>query len=215
MEHWTDGQKPTSSTQDAEVSMSLGERNHDLAGEEATTDELSEIRALLYPGPIQGLSDWGIPPTPDEACDPELEAKLAQFHALKHDTDNPKHFNDSLMSNRSFRNPHLYAKLVEFVDVDESASNFPKDIWDPTDVKDEWLYDRIAEEQKALEEQRTASQSSGKRSKIDFATPSSSSRHHRTTKALGAGVLSGSGRGRFAPYSASSFGSSSTLGRRG
>lgn len=168
------------------------------------------------------------------------------------------------MSNRSFRNPHLYAKLVEFVDVDESASNFPKDIWDPTDVKDEWFYDwigasiclrilrnkihalslpamcflvprlvslgnwmlmpyrrvrfsylSVAEEQKALEEQRTASQSSGKRSKIDFATPSSSSRHHRTTKALGAGVLSGSGRGRFAPYSASSFGSSSTLGRRG
>lgn len=64
MEHWTDRQKPTSSTQDA---------NHDLAGEEATTDELSEIRALLHPGPIQGLSDWGIPPTPDEACDPELE----------------------------------------------------------------------------------------------------------------------------------------------
>lgn len=47
------------------------------------------------------------------------------------------------MSNRSFRNPHLYAKLVEFVDVDESATNFPKDIWDPTDVKDEWFFDRI------------------------------------------------------------------------
>lgn len=49
---------------------------------------------------------------------------LNKFHTLKRDPHNPKHFNDSLMSNRSFRNPHLYAKLVEFVDVDERASNF-------------------------------------------------------------------------------------------
>lgn len=72
-----------------------------------------------------------------------LQAKLAQFHALKRDSQNPKHFNDSLMSNRSFRNPHLYTKLVEFVDVDERTTNFPKEIWDPDDVKEEWFADRI------------------------------------------------------------------------
>lgn len=47
------------------------------------------------------------------------------------------------MSNRSFRNPHLYAKLVEFVDVDERTSNFPKEIWDPYDVKEEWYAEKI------------------------------------------------------------------------
>ena len=47
------------------------------------------------------------------------------------------------MSNRSFRNPHLYAKLVEFVDVDERTTNFPKDIWDPHDVQEDWFADRI------------------------------------------------------------------------
>lgn len=62
---------------------------------------------------------------------------------LKRDSDNPKHFNDSLMSNRSFRNPHLYMRLVEFVDVDERATNFPKGLWDPLDVRDEWYADRI------------------------------------------------------------------------
>jgi hypothetical protein len=71
------------------------------------------------------------------------QAKLAQFHTLKQDPTRPIHFNDSLMSNRSFRNPHLYAKLVEFVDVDERTSNFPKDIWDPDDVREEWFADRI------------------------------------------------------------------------
>jgi len=56
---------------------------------------------------------------------------------------NPKHFNDSLMSNRSFRNPHLYTKLVEFVDVDERSTNFPGDMWDPNDVKKDWFADQI------------------------------------------------------------------------
>ena len=47
------------------------------------------------------------------------------------------------MSNRSFRNPHLYTKLVEFVDVDERTTNFPKDIWDPANVQRDWFADQI------------------------------------------------------------------------
>ena len=47
------------------------------------------------------------------------------------------------MSNRSFRNPHLYTKLVEFVDVDERTTNFPKDIWDPSNVQRDWFADQI------------------------------------------------------------------------
>lgn len=47
------------------------------------------------------------------------------------------------MSNRSFRNPHLYATLVEFVDVDERTTNFPTNIWNPNDVEPEWYADRI------------------------------------------------------------------------
>ena len=47
------------------------------------------------------------------------------------------------MSNRSFRNPHLYAKLVEFVDVDEQTTNFPCNLWDPNDIRGEWFADSI------------------------------------------------------------------------
>ncbi|KAI0266555.1 HCNGP-like protein-domain-containing protein [Gloeopeniophorella convolvens] len=90
-----------------------------------------------------GVQDWGIPAASTAPYDPAIEAKLAKFHELKRDPDQPKHFNDSLMSNRSFRNPHLYAKLVEFVDVDERATNFPKNIWDPHDVQDGWFADKI------------------------------------------------------------------------
>jgi hypothetical protein len=56
---------------------------------------------------------------------PLFQAKLQQFFELKRGNP-PKHFNDSLMSNKAFRNPHLYTKLVEFVDVDEKCSNIRK-----------------------------------------------------------------------------------------
>jgi hypothetical protein len=92
---------------------------------------------------IRLLKYWGIHLLIYVFLTNALQAKLAQFHTLKKDPHQPKHFNDSLMSNRSFRNPHLYAKLVEFVDVDERATNFPKDIWDPHDVQEDWFADRI------------------------------------------------------------------------
>ncbi|CAA7268249.1 unnamed protein product [Cyclocybe aegerita] len=106
-------------------------------------DELSRYRAVLEPPPTPGIEDWGIPPECPTPCDPVLQAKLAKFSALKQDPANPKHFNDSLMSNHSFRNPHLYTKLVEFMNVDERATNFPSDIWSPNDVKPDWFADQI------------------------------------------------------------------------
>ncbi|KAI0734424.1 HCNGP-like protein-domain-containing protein [Fomitopsis betulina] len=140
--------------------------------EQQLDDEPARIRRLLRPPEIPGVADWGIPPSPSTPCDPALETKLAQFMTLKRDSDNPKHFNDSLMSNRSFRNPHLYMRLVEFVDVDERATNFPKGLWDPLDVRDEWYADRIAEFQRARSEQQFNQDGGIKRLKIDFTSTS-------------------------------------------
>ncbi|THH17476.1 hypothetical protein EW146_g3345 [Bondarzewia mesenterica] len=136
-------------------------------------DELVQIRRLLRPPEIPGVADWGIPPPSTEPYDPAIETKLAQFHALKRDPAQRRHFNDSLMSNRAFRNPHLYAKLVEFVDVDERTTNFPKDVWDPDDVHESWFADKIAEIQKKRSEQQDVA-AAPKRSKIDFTSASSS-----------------------------------------
>jgi hypothetical protein len=91
---------------------------------------------------IQLLRSDYIDPPPLNTHTLDEQAKLAHFHDLKR-TQN-KHFNTSLMSNKSFRNPHLYAKLVEFVDVDESGTNYPRDVWDPrAGLKEEWFSDAI------------------------------------------------------------------------
>jgi hypothetical protein len=47
------------------------------------------------------------------------------------------------MGSRAFRNPHLYAKLVEFVDVDERTTNFPPELWDPSAVDPSWYADAL------------------------------------------------------------------------
>ncbi|KAG6844738.1 hypothetical protein H0H87_004070 [Tephrocybe sp. NHM501043] len=209
-------------------------------------DELSQIRSMLLPPPIPGVDDWGIPPASTSPPDPAIAAKLAQFNALKTDSSNPKHFNDSLMSNRSFRNPHLYAKLVEFVAVDERVTNFPRNVWVPDDFQPDWYADRIgtlrllskyririhavllinifitsishhlhhtltpartstpapkADYQRAHSDQAAASQSSGKRSQINFTSSSSSAKAKEREREKAAGLGSAVGRkSRFQPY---------------
>ncbi|KAF8580935.1 hypothetical protein K439DRAFT_1619416 [Ramaria rubella] len=190
-------------------------------------DELSRIRALLYPPPVPDVDDWGIPPASSQPCDPELER-----------SDPPKHFNDSLMSNRTFRNPHLYAKLVEFVDVDEKGTNFPKGYWDMDDL-DGWNAEKIdpsvdahgpclclhvhlhfltfppraahayaktpkASAQKTRSEQQAAAQTPGKRNQIAFTSSAStrSSLASQTSSASHAPIKREAKRDsrRFEPY---------------
>ncbi|KAI9569933.1 HCNGP-like protein-domain-containing protein [Boletus coccyginus] len=158
--------------------------------------ELTRIRELLRLPSIPGMVDWGIPAESTAPCDPTIEAKVVQFLALKRDPVNPRHFNDSLMSNRSFCNPHLYATLVDFVDVDERTTNFPTNIWDPNDVEPEWFADRIAGLQKARSEQASAAQS--KRSQIAF-TSSKAPPPQPTRPSQDRG--GDQKKGRFHPYS--------------
>lgn len=115
-------------------------------------DNCGRLRTLIHPPPIDGVENWGIPATADSVnCDPTLAAQLAEFARLKRGsvgddgqvTQAPRHFNDSLMGSRAFRNPHLYARLVDFVDVDECTTNFPRTIWDPRDVPAEWFSENI------------------------------------------------------------------------
>ncbi|SNX81762.1 uncharacterized protein MEPE_00467 [Melanopsichium pennsylvanicum] len=53
--------------------------------------------------------------------DPKIHANVERFHKLKAEG---VHFNQVLMANRSFRNPHVYSQLVDFLDIDETRSNF-------------------------------------------------------------------------------------------
>lgn len=121
-----------------------------------------------------------------------LQAKLAHFHTLK---AQGMHFNASLSRNRAFRNPHIYAKLVDWVAVDETASAYPVmagkvDYTGDNDVTDSDLIwpastparrelqmqggkTHIAQLQRAKHDAAEARKGLGKRSNIDFVQSSS------------------------------------------
>ncbi|KAJ7598426.1 hypothetical protein C8J56DRAFT_769691 [Mycena floridula] len=182
----------------------------------AEQDELAALRALLRPPEIPGLHDWGVPAPSQKPCDPVIAKKLAQFHALKRSSTDPKHFNDSLMSNRSFRNPHLYAKLVEFVEIaDESVgcSEFHTGpgVWGGLfgQRQEEWAWDvdSIAEYQKTKAEQQSHSQQSGKsqpRTQIDFTKGKEKEKDREKDRGRDVGKVKEKervlGAGRYNPY---------------
>jgi len=79
------------------------------------------------------------------------------------------------MKSRSFCNPTIYKKLVEFVDVDERRGLAPN-IWGwEVGERERWTTEHISDMQKERSERLTASQEAGKRDRIGFTSSSSSS----------------------------------------
>ncbi|RUS12883.1 HCNGP-like protein-domain-containing protein, partial [Endogone sp. FLAS-F59071] len=153
------------------------------------------MRELLKPKPIEGVEDWGLLPEPEGECDPELEvrfdtvwthrnlsistkrcltnfspsapsqAKVAHFHTLR---AAGTHFNTHLLRSKAFRNPHIYAKLVEFVDLDETGSNFPPEMFNPHGFPPQAFVTELVEAQRRMAEERAQQQTTGSRSNIHF-----------------------------------------------
>ncbi|KAF9152487.1 hypothetical protein BG015_005211, partial [Linnemannia schmuckeri] len=97
--------------------------DEDLEGAGGHGSRAALMRTLLRPKPIQGVENFGIPPSPESEVNPDVQAKIEQFHRVK---TRGIHFNESLMKNKNFRNPRIYQTLVEAAGLNEIGTNFPK-----------------------------------------------------------------------------------------
>ncbi|KAI9318634.1 hypothetical protein BX666DRAFT_1876822 [Dichotomocladium elegans] len=88
--------------------------------------------------------------------------------------------NDHLERNKAFRNPRIYAKLVEFIELDEIGSNFDKSEFDPHGFPPDATIDGILEAQRKFAEEKAAQQQN--RSNIAFVNSST----HTQTGSSGA-----------------------------
>ncbi|KAI5451585.1 hypothetical protein NCC49_001570 [Naganishia albida] len=160
------------------------------------------FRRVSRPPDMPGVEEWGIPPPTAERPSTALQAKVSNFLKLKIEQD--RHINTTLLSSTAFANPHIYSKLVEFVDIDERGSAFPGGGWITRRNLEsripEWGPHALAAQQKAQETALLASQASGKRKNIDFTSSrkeSSSSRRKEYSSSLpGNGEAAGTGSSR-------------------
>ncbi|KAJ9076435.1 SAP30-binding protein [Entomophthora muscae] len=112
-----------------------------------------------------GCPSWELPPEPETEINPELQAKVAGLQAI---LERGIQFNQRLRANQSFRNPHIYDKLVEFLDLDEFGTNFPKSWYDPSAFPSAIRGSRLTEAQKAAAKAKAAAQATNPRSNITF-----------------------------------------------
>ncbi|KAA1068693.1 hypothetical protein PGT21_015695 [Puccinia graminis f. sp. tritici] len=71
--------------------------------------------------------------TEETKIDPDLQNKITRFKALR---EQGIYFNDNLVQSKSYRNPNIYTKLVEFLSLHESSTNFEPTFWDPRGFPD-------------------------------------------------------------------------------
>ncbi|ORZ10101.1 HCNGP-like protein-domain-containing protein [Absidia repens] len=142
-------------------------------------DRSTQLKTILTRKSLPGVENWGIPPEPQSECDADRLEKIKHFLSLR---QSGQRLNDHLQRNKAFRNPRIYAKLVEFVDLNETGSNFSAKDFDPTAFPASSYIDGILETQKRLADEKAQLQAQG-RSQLSFVS-SSSNKPPPTTPSL-------------------------------
>jgi hypothetical protein len=147
--------------------------------DDAMEVETNPDAASEYSCQLRRLSSAGqsieivLPPPPPGKTDSRIAEKLrimSEQHRAGHD------FNKYIRNKKSFRNPSIYSKLIQYFEVEEGGSNFPKDAFDPRAYKldEKHSYKEIAKVQQIQEDKRQ--EELKKRTKVDFTSSKKSSR---------------------------------------
>lgn len=93
-----------------------------------------------------------LPPEPPGLCSPALQESINKLYQRK--IERGYDFNAVIQSKKSFRNPSIYEKLIQFCAIDEHGTNFPKELYDGHLFGPESYYDELAKVQKVDMERR-------------------------------------------------------------
>ncbi|KAK4319635.1 hypothetical protein Pmani_009420 [Petrolisthes manimaculis] len=87
-----------------------------------------------------------LPPPPPGKCSAELQEKIVR--CLNEVQRGNKDYNAMIQNNKEFRNPGIYEKLIDLLQLDEMGTNYPLDMFDPHCWGKESYYDELARVQK-------------------------------------------------------------------
>jgi len=105
-----------------------------------------------------------LPPEPSGKCPSELQDKFTKLYERK--VRRGLNINDYIQSNKQFRNPSIYEKLIIRCNIDELGTNYPKHIYDPHIWDESSYYDELAKAQKTEMERREKDRK--ERTKVEF-----------------------------------------------
>jgi len=105
-----------------------------------------------------------LPKRPSGAYDPAVEQTVMKLINVAKAGD----INAHLQSLHQFRNPSMYEKLVEQMDINECGSNCSPDQYDPNRWAPEDFYDKLEEARKAADQARLKARASAARPEIQF-----------------------------------------------
>ncbi|ORX52851.1 HCNGP-domain-containing protein [Hesseltinella vesiculosa] len=130
--------------QDARMNMSLSVDRQLFVQERSK--RLTDLLA-----PHANEQDLGICPEPTTLVDPDRLEKMEHFQKLRR---SGQRLNKHLQNNKSFRNPNIQTKLMEFCQVNETGSNFPLEQYNPDGFPASSYLDGILEVQARLAEEK-------------------------------------------------------------
>uniref|UniRef100_A0A1A7WF48 SAP30 binding protein n=1 Tax=Iconisemion striatum TaxID=60296 RepID=A0A1A7WF48_9TELE len=107
-----------------------------------------------------------IPPEPHGRCSSQLQDKINKLYERKLHGDFDT--NSHIQKKKEFRNPSIYEKLIQFCEIDELGTNYPKDMFDPHSWSEDSYYEALAKAQKV--EMDKLEKAKKERTKIEFVT---------------------------------------------
>lgn len=115
----------------------------------ANKEELREDSILNRSGSVIEVDAWTeggkLPPEPTGLCSPRIQESVNK--AMKKKLDYGYDMNAVIQRKKAFRNPSIYEKLIQFCEIDEHGTNFPKDLYDGHLFGKESYYDELSKVQ--------------------------------------------------------------------
>lgn len=142
---------------DTAISDDEGERDHVLPEpmEEGTPEPLSPPNSddsSTAQDKVSPLSSIELPPEPAGKCSNEMQQKIGALNEKMkikgHD------MNLSIQERKSFRNPSIYEKLIQYCGINEFGTNYSPHVYDPFKWNKNSYYDELAKVQKTEMDKR-------------------------------------------------------------
>ncbi|KAH9423948.1 SAP30-binding protein [Dermatophagoides pteronyssinus] len=99
------------------------------------------------------VNDIQIPPATRISCTNELQNQIENLYEKVQNNDYD--LIHAIQKRKSMRNPSIYEKMISYCEINEMATNYPKDIYDPEPfLQMESFYEELSRQQKELMEKR-------------------------------------------------------------